>query len=161
MKKITFFILTAIICLSSSIAFGQTESLNGTWTNGSVGSIQYQNRTTGSTRSGHGSHFSYKLFANGTYEYVGYMETTMYNCTNTLFNQVTGKFRVGDSKIELEQSRDFWKTTNSCAASGNKQSTKPASKKTVSFNIKQDEYGSTLLCLTEKEAESCFKKEKQ
>lgn len=154
------FVFAIIVTLETVSAFAQTTNINGTWTNGSVGAIQYQNRATGATKPGRGSHFSYKFNANGTYEFVGYMETTMYNCTTTLFNQVTGKYRVGDGTIQLDSTRDFWKSTNSCAASGNKQQTKPVSKKTVSFDIREDEYGATLLCITEGEGETCYRKEK-
>lgn len=155
------FIFAVIIALETSSAFAQTANVSGTWTNGSVGTIQYQNRATGATKPGRGSHFSYKFHANGTYEYVGYMESTMYNCTTTLFNQINGKYKVGDGSIQLDSTRDFWKSTNSCAASGNKQQTKPVKKMTVTFDIRTDDYGATLLCITEKEGETCYRKEKQ
>lgn len=141
--------------------FGQTASIVGEWKNGSVGMIEYQNRVTGATKPGRGSVFSYKFLPNGNYEFVGYMETTMYNCTTTLFNQITGKFKVNGSILELNPARDFWKSTNSCAASGNKQQTKVPVKKLLEFETRTDEYGATLLCLTEGDTETCFRKEKQ
>src|SRR5688500_455825 len=110
-------IFTALIAVQAYSAFGQTDSIVGNWKNGSVGTISYQNRVTGSTKPGRGSLFTYKFLANGTYEYIGYMEITMYNCTTTLFNQITGKYNVDGTTISLNPSRDFWKNTNSCAAS--------------------------------------------
>lgn len=151
-----FLVLVAVQALS---AFAQATDVVGSWKNGSVGMIQYENRTTGATKPGRGSIFTYKFNTNGTYEFVGYMETTMYNCTTTLFNQINGRYSVEGSTISLNPSRDFWKSGNSCAASGNKQQTKTPTKTSVSFDIRDDEYGKTLLCLNEGSGETCYRKE--
>ena len=149
-----------LIAVQAYSAFGQSNELVGNWKNGSVGMISYQNRVTGSTKPGRGSLFTYKFNANGTYEFVGYMEITMYNCTTTLFNQISGRYAVNGSTINLNPSRDFWKNTNSCAASGNKQQTKTPTKKSLEFQIREDEYGSTLLCTSEAGGEeTCYKRE--
>lgn len=153
-------IVMIFVAAQAYSAFGQNE-LVGTWKNGSVGMIQYQNRTTGATKPGRGSIFNYKFNANGTYEFIGYMETTMYNCTTTLFNQINGRYTVNGSTINFVPSKDFWKSTNSCAASGNKQQNKVPTKKSAQFEIREDEYGKTLLCIDEGNGETCFRKEEQ
>lgn len=153
-------IFTALIAVQAYSAFGQTDSIVGNWKNGRVGTISYQNRVTGSTKPGRGSLFTYRFLANGTYEYIGYMEITMYNCTTTLFNQITGKYSVDGTTISLNPSRDFWKNTNSCAASGNKQQTKTPTKKSLEFETKTDESGADTLCLNDAGTESCFRREK-
>ena len=118
-----------IVAVQAYSTFAQASGIKGSWTNGSVGAISYQNRVTGATKPGRGSIFTYKFLPNGNYEFVGYMEITMYNCTTTLFNQITGRYRVNGSSVELEPSRDFWKNTNSCAPSSNKEQLKtPAAK---------------------------------
>ncbi|MEO5858077.1 MAG: hypothetical protein ABIR33_03920 [Pyrinomonadaceae bacterium] len=154
---VTIFLL--LVAVQAYSAFGQSSDIVGLWKNGSVGMIQYQNRTTGTTKPGRGSIFTYKFNPNGTYEFVGYMEITMYNCTTTLFNSIVGRYTVNDSTINLNPSKDFWKNTNSCAASGNKQQNKVPTKLTIYYQRKQDDYGKELLCLTEKEGETCYRKE--
>lgn len=139
----------------------QSSNVIGEWKNGSIGSIQYKDRVTGSTTPGRGSTFTYKFLANGSYEFVGYMQTTMYNCTTTLFNQITGKYSVVGSTIHLNPARDFWKSTNSCAASGNRQQTKTPVKKSLTYEIREDEYGAELLCLTEENNETCFRRKSE
>lgn len=151
-----FVVMTAV---QAYTAFGQSGALVGSWKNGSVGMISYQNRVTGSTRPGRGSIFTYKFNPNGTYEFVGYMEVTMYNCTTTLFNQITGRYTVDGSTVQLNPSRDFWKNTNSCAASGNKQTTKTPTRKSLQFERRTDDYGSQLLCLSENGSETCYRRE--
>jgi hypothetical protein len=154
-------VFIAIVGIQAVSTFGQTSVITGEWNNGSVGMIQYQNRTTGATKPGRGSVFTYKFLANGNYEFVGYMESTMYNCTTTLFNHITGKYTVEGSTINLNPAKDSWKSTNSCAASGNKQQTKTPTRKSLSFELRTDDYGNKLLCLTEGEGETCFKKSEQ
>lgn len=153
-------IFLVLVAAQAYSAFGQNE-LVGSWKNSSVGMIQYQNRTTGATKPGRGSIFTYKLNANGTYEFVGYMETTMYNCTTTLFNQIAGRYTVNGSTISFSPSKDFWKNTNSCAPNSNKQQNKVPAKKTAEFEIREDEYGKTLLCLNEGSGETCYRKENE
>ncbi len=163
LSSITFWLLIVLVLVivQAYSALAQSSEVTGYWTNGSVGSIQYQNRTTGATKPGRGSHFSYRFNPNGTYTFVGYMETTMYNCTTTLFNQVDGKYTVDGWTIYLNPSRDFWKSGNTCAASGNKEQTKTPTRKSAEFTVKEDDYGSTLLCLNEGSGETCFKREKE
>lgn len=153
-------IFIVLVVVQAYSAFGQASEVVGSWKNGSVGSIQYQNQVTGATKSGRGSIFTYKFLPNGSYEFIGYMEMNMYNCNNTLFNQITGKYSVEGSTILLNPAKDFWKSTNSCAASGNKQQNKVPTKKTLEFQTKDDEYGNQLLCLTDGEAETCYRREK-
>jgi len=153
-------IFAILIAAEAYSTFGQASEIAGAWKTGSVGSIQYQNQTTGQTRTGRSSIFTYKFLPNGTYEFVGYMEMNMYNCSNTIFNNITGKYSVDGSTINLNPNRDFWKTTNSCAASGNKQTTKTPTPKSLEFESKVDEYGHQLLCIQDGEANTCYQREK-
>lgn len=152
-------LFAVVIAASLQQAFAQTGEIVGSWKNGSVGMVQYENRVTGATKPGRGSIFTYRFQPNGSYEFVGYMESTMYNCTATLFNQITGKYTVDGSTIYLNPAKDLWKSTNSCAASGNKQQNKVPAKKTLEFAIRNDEYGKQLLCLSDGNSETCFRRE--
>ena len=153
-------IFAILIVVEGYSAFGQSSEIVGSWKTGSVGSIQYQNQVTGQTRNGRGSIFTYKFFSNGNYEFVGYMEMNMYNCTTTIFNNITGKYSVDGTTINLDPSRDFWRSSNSCAASGNKQTTKAPMPKSLEFQTKVDDYGQQLLCIQDGEANTCYQRDK-
>ncbi|HSK73958.1 MAG TPA: hypothetical protein VK892_19825 [Pyrinomonadaceae bacterium] len=161
MKKLLFQSLLFVLAVSIQVSsiFAQSSEIVGSWKNGSVGTIQYQNSATGATKPGRGSVFSYKFLANGNYEFAGYMETTMYNCTTSLFNEIKGKYAVEGSTITLNPARDFWKSTNSCFASGNKEQLKTPQKSVYEIEFKKDDYENRLLCLTNEKGESCFKRE--
>lgn len=161
MKKLSFRSLLFTLAITAQVlsVFAQSSELVGSWKNAGVGMIQYENSATGATKPGRGSIFSYKFLANGNYEFVGYMETTMYNCTTTLFNEIKGKYAVKGSTITLSPARDFWKSANSCFASGNKQQLKTPQETVYEIEFKKDDYGNRLLCLTNEKGESCFKRE--
>jgi len=163
MRKISAisFWLVVFVALNVIQGFGQSSQVVGKWENGNVGLVQYQNQVTGAVRNGRSSFFAYKFLANGNYEFIGLMEFNMYNCTTSYFNQVTGKYTVEGSSIGLNPNRDFWKSTNSCAASGNKEVLKTPTAKTVEFRRKIDEQGRTLLCLTSTEGETCYQQAKE
>ena len=165
MRKISalsfwLFIFFAIIAIEGYSTFGQTSAVVGKWDNGNVGLIQYQNQATGALRNGRSSYFAYKFLPNGSYEFVGLMEFNMYSCSTSYFNQVTGKYSIDGNTIELDPSRDFWRSTNSCAPSGNKEVMKTPTRKTVEFQRKADDYGNSLLCLTSSEGETCYRRSK-
>jgi hypothetical protein len=155
------FWLVVFVAINAFQGFGQASEIVGKWDNGNVGLIQYQNQVTGAVRNGRSSYFAYKFLANGNYEFIGLMEFNMYNCTTSYFNQVTGKYTVDGNSISLNPNRDFWKSTNSCAASGNKEVNKTPTPKTVEFQRKTDDYGNQLLCLTSSDGETCYKKSKE
>lgn len=155
------FWLVVFLAINAFQGFGQASEIVGKWDNGNVGLIQYQNQVTGAVRNGRSSYFAYKFLANGNYEFIGLMEFNMYNCTTSYFNQVTGKYTVDGNSISLNPNRDFWKSTNSCAASGNKEVNKTPTPKTVEFQRKTDDYGNQLLCLTSSDGETCYKKSKE
>jgi len=153
-------IFAILIVVEGYSAFGQSSEIVGSWKTGSVGSIQYQNQVTGQTRNGRSSIFTYKFLPNGSYEFVGLMEFNMYSCSTSYFNQVTGRYAINGNTIELDPSRDFWRSTNSCAPSGNKEVMKTPTRKTVEFQRKTDDYGNSLLCLTSSEGETCYRRSK-
>ena len=153
-------LITLSLAIFAAAAFAQSSDITGSWKDGSVGSVGYQNQVTGSVRSGRSHVFTYKFLPNGSYEFVGYMELNNYGCSSTLFNQITGKYAVDGSTIYLSPARDFWRSGNSCAASGNKETTKAPTKKTLEFELKQDDYGKDILCIQDGEANTCYGREK-
>ena len=163
-SSITFWlaIFVAIIVVEGVSVFAQGANIAGKWQTGSVSLLlQYQNQVTGATRPGRSSMFSYKFLPNGSYEFIGLMEMNVYNCTSTYFNQVTGKYSVDGSTINLSPARDFWRSTNSCAASATKEVTKTPTKKSVEFRTDKDDYGRRLLCINEGSGETCFREEEK
>lgn len=133
-------------------------SIVGTWTNGTTSMLAEQ-YTNGTTAFRNGSTYKYVFNANGSFEFVGLMASTMYGCTTTLFNDKRGKYQISGSQITFIPSKNYWKNTYSCAPSSNKERDYTLERETYQFRTKQDEYGKTLICLTGDKGESCYRRE--
>lgn len=134
-------------------------SIVGTWTNGSTSMLGERNTTTGVVTSRNGSTYKYVFNANGSFEFIGYLESTMYGCTTGLFNDKRGSYKISGNQITFTPSKNYWKNTYSCSPNSNKEKNHTLEQETYAFRTKQDEYGKTLICLTNDKGESCYRRE--
>ncbi|HEX8499721.1 MAG TPA: hypothetical protein VF659_03950 [Pyrinomonadaceae bacterium] len=134
-------------------------ALVGAWRSSEIGMIGYQNSVTGATRPGRGTTMQYKFLPGGRYEYNGYLETTMYNCTTTLFNPAAGTYRVEGDRLTLVPQTSRWQQRNNCAPSMNKELPGKLDPETYTFRF-SDGQGGRRLCLTgAKGGEVCYRAE--
>jgi hypothetical protein len=131
----------------------------GVWRNGSVSMMGEKNLTTGQITSSNGSTMTYKFFADGRFEYIGYIKSTMYGCTTDLFNDKRGKVEISGNQITFVPSKNYWKNTYSCSPANNKERDYVLDRETYTFRTKIDEYGKTLICLANAKGESCYRRE--
>jgi hypothetical protein len=133
--------------------------LVGSWRSSEIGMISYQNSVTGATRPGRGTSMQYRFLPGGRFEYNGYMETTMYNCTTTLFNPVAGTYRVEGDRLTIVPKSSRWQQRNSCASSMNKETAGKLEAETYTFRFREEQ-GVRRLCLTSaKGNEVCYRAE--
>lgn len=160
MKKILLgFLLVFGIVISQGVAANAQQSVVGYWKTGGLGMINEVNTVTGQTKNRRGQMFSYNFAADGTYTFVGYMESTMFGCTTNLFNEINGRYLVDGTTIFLNPARDFWKNTYSCFPNSNRSQTKTPTKKSLEFSFKKDEYGKNFICLMDGDVETCYRHE--
>ena len=138
---------------------GGGGSIVGTWTNGTTSMLGEKNMTTGVVTSRNGSTYKYVFHANGSFEFIGYMASTMYGCTTTLFNDKRGKYQINGSQITFIPSKNFWRNQYSCSPASYKERDYTLERETYEFRTKQDEYGKTLVCLANAKGESCYRRE--
>jgi hypothetical protein len=89
------------------------------------------------------------------------MESTMFGCTTSLFNQINGRNMVDGTTIFLNPSRDLWRNMYSCFPNSNRSVTKEPTKKSLEFGFKTDEYGKSFICLNDAGVETCYRREKE
>ena len=160
-KLILGFVLVLGIIVSLGVTVSAQRSVVGEWKTGGVGTINEVNTVTGQTKNRRGNTFSYKFAADGTFTFVGYMESTMFGCTTSLFNEINGRYLVDGTTIFLNPSRDFWQNTYSCFPNSNRSQTKAPTKKSLEFRFKTDEYGKEFICLNDAGAETCYRREEE
>jgi hypothetical protein len=138
---------------------GDASSLVGSWRSSEIGMISYQNSITGAQRPGRGTTMQYKFLPGGRFEYNGYLETTMYNCTTTLFNPVAGTYSVEGNRLTVVPKTSKWQQTNNCASSMNKTQPGKLDPETYTFRF-SDGQGGRRLCLTSSKGnEVCYRAE--
>lgn len=160
-KTLLGLVLLFGLIVSHAVTAAAQDSVVGHWKTGGVGMINEVNTVTGQTKNNRGQLFSYTFDADGTYTFVGYMESTMFGCTTALFNEIKGRYTVEGSTISLNPSRDFWKNTYSCFPNSNKSQTKTPTKKSLEFSFKKDQYGKDFICLNDAGVETCYRREKE
>ena len=160
-KLMLGFVLVLGITVALGVTVSAQRSVVGNWKTGGLGMINEINTVTGQTKNNRGTTFSYKFAADGTYTFVGYMESTMFGCTTGLFNEINGRYMVDGTTIFLKPSRDFWKNTYSCFPNSNRSQTKDPTKKSLEFGFKKDQYGKDFICLNDAGVETCYRREKQ
>jgi hypothetical protein len=160
MKFTLSLVLLLGIIVSPVLTANAQRSVVGYWKTGGLGMVNEVNTTTGQTKNRRGQMFSYTFAADGTYKFHGYMESTMFGCTTSLFQEVTGRYLVDAGTIFLKPSRDVWTNSYSCFPDRNRSQEKPApAAKSLTFGFNTDEYGKSFICLTDAGVETCYRQE--
>jgi len=160
-KTLVRFVFVFGIIVSQVVAASAQRSVVGDWKTGGLGTIDEVNTVTGQTKNRRGNTFSYKFAADGTYSFTGYMESTMFGCTTSLFNEINGRYMVDGTTIFLNPARDLWRNMYSCFPNSNKSQTKTPTKKSLEFSFKTDQYGKEFICLSDAGVETCYRREKE
>jgi hypothetical protein len=160
MKFTLSLVLVLGIIVSPVLTANAQRSVVGYWKTGGLGMVNEVNTTTGQTKNRRGQMFSYNFAADGTYTFHGYMESTMFGCTTSLFQEVTGRYLVDAGTIFLKPRRDVWTNNYSCFPNRNSSREKPApAGKSLGFSFKTDEYGKSFICLKDAGVETCYRHE--
>jgi hypothetical protein len=137
----------------------EAGSLQGSWRSTEMGMISYQNSVTGATRPGRGTTMQFRFLPGGRYEYNGYLESTVYNCTTTLFNPVTGTYRLEGGRLYLSPKSSKWQQRNNCAASMNKEQPGKLEPEVYAVRFTQEQGGRRLCLTSAKGNEVCYRAE--
>jgi hypothetical protein len=162
MKSVSFLFLLMVFLVGQSAAQRAgapvPAELIGQWSNGTISMITEVNTLTGSATPGNGSTFTYKFFADGRFEFVGLMQSTMYGCTTGLFNQKKGRVVIDGSQITFISGRNFWRNNYSCSPHSNKEREYVLDKETYTWRAGEDEYGKQQICLADVKGETCYRR---
>lgn len=132
--------------------------LAGTWGTGGMSMMADRNTVTGATTPSNGSTFKYVFTSDGRFEFVGLLQSTMYGCTTTLFNDKKGRFETDGETLTLIPSRNFWRQQNGCAPNSTKEREYTLERETFRLRTKTDEYGKQFVCLANDKGETCYRR---
>jgi hypothetical protein len=135
-------------------------SLAGKWSNGYSSIWSGYVPTVGPKifTPGKGHFWEYTFHPDGTFEYVGLLQSTMYNCTLLIFQDKRGSYTINGDQITLTKTKNFFRQSNSCAPSSNKER---------SYNLEPEVYSvrttGDQVCLTSSDGgtEVCYSRAKE
>jgi uncharacterized protein (DUF2141 family) len=91
-----------------------SNALEGNWYQGSSSGVDYYNPSTGSWAAPSGSGFRFTFNPDGTYEYSGLIQSSLYNCTMTVFGYETGSYSLQNDILVLTQNVSKMKSQDTC-----------------------------------------------
>jgi hypothetical protein len=131
------------------------RELIGKWAWANTGS-SIQN-TYGTTVASNGSRFTYQFFPDGTVQYVGIMHTaSLAGCRMEVFSTKKGKVSINGQTMTIAWAPASFSRDDTCTPQQNYKKTIPAETETQTWQIKHEDTGRTLLCLSSKGGEQCF-----
>lgn len=90
--------------------------LVGKWSSSRLSMINYRDRTTGTSAPPSGSIFSYTIAADGTFEFSGLIQSSLYNCTIVIFRWQRGTLEADDRRLTLTPREGKLHHKDSCRA---------------------------------------------
>jgi hypothetical protein len=151
----------AVVALSQQRVPVDASGLTGIWQTGGQSMMADKNLVTGATTPSNGNTMKYVFTADGRFEFVGYLQSTMYGCTTALFNDKRGKFELDGDQLTLSPTKNFWRNTYSCSPASNKERNYVLEQETITVSGKTDEYGMPYICLKDKSGETCYRRSKE
>jgi len=137
---------------------GVPAELVGEWIARRGSGSSYINPNTGQTSGPNATVDSYKIFANGTFEHSILMQSSLYNCTTTIFGRETGPIVVQGATFTINR-RGTIEHKNNCSPSMDSREQTNDGPKTLSWRIQRGEYGLEL-CMRESDGSSgCYLKQ--
>jgi hypothetical protein len=130
MIQTRIFLLTALAFAASA-----ADAPIGRWTTGRISSVQFKNAITAAPAPANGNSFGYEFRPDGTYSFVGFIQSVAYNCTTTISSNETGTYSVQEDQLSLKPESNPYRMTNSCAPSSNREAPGKLFPRTYSFRI--------------------------
>jgi hypothetical protein len=96
-------------------------SLVGKWSSSRLSMINYRDRTSGSFAPPSGSIFSYTIAADGTFEFSGYMQSSLYHCTIVIFRWQRGTLEADGQRLTLTPREGKLYYKDSCRSGSEKE----------------------------------------
>jgi hypothetical protein len=132
--------------------------LVGEWIARRGSGSSYINPNTGQTSGPNATIDSYKIFADGTFEHSILMQSSLYNCTTTIFGRETGPIVVQGATFTINR-RGTVEHKNNCSPSMDSREQTNDGPKTLRWRIQRGEYGLEL-CMQESDGSSgCYLKQ--
>jgi hypothetical protein len=138
-------------------------SIIGTWGNGYSSILAGYTPTVGpkSYTPGRNHRFEYVFHPNGTFEFTGLMQITVYSCTTTYFQDKRGRYTINGDQLTLTLTKNLWRKQESCAPSSNKEINHKLDPETYTLSVSRNDRGKEQICLSSGGNTPCYEHEQK
>jgi hypothetical protein len=136
-------------------------SIVGEWSNGYTSLLSGYTPTYGpkSYTPGKAHVFKYVFHPNGTFEFTGLLQTTMFSCTTSIFQDKRGTYTISGNRLALTKSKNFFRKTDSCFSAKNMERDYDLSPETYTISVRRNDYGKDEVCLDSGNGEACYQRQ--
>lgn len=123
------------------------HSIQGRWRSGTVSAVGYYNPATGSWAAPTGAGQRYEFRPDGTYEYSGLAQTSMYGCTTSVFSWERGRYSVSGGNVTFRPTEEKLRSRDNCNKRFNYEKNGKREVKTWIWRLARDSSGDLQLVL--------------
>jgi hypothetical protein len=103
--------------------------------------------------------FKYVFHPDGTFEFTGLLQTTMFSCTSSIFQDKRGTYAISGNRITLKKTKNFFRRTDSCSASNNMERDYNLDPETYTLSVRRNDSGKDEVCLDSGNGDACYQRQ--
>jgi len=130
----------------------------GAWSSSEVRTIQFSNRSSTAFARPSGATIKYQINPDGTYREDTLIQTSTYNCTDTVFAEETGRIHVDGSKLVFEATGGTLRSTDNCNARFNYVKQLPHRERVMTEWLVRNGSSCPELCMSDSKHPLCYKR---
>ena len=130
----------------------------GVWSSSEVRSIMFSDRTSTAFSRPSGGTIKYQINPDGTYRDDTLIQTSMYNCTDSVFAEETGAVRVEGSKIIFDATGGTLRSTDNCNARFNYVKQLPQRERVMTEWLVRNGPSGPELCMSDGKHPLCYRR---
>lgn len=124
---------------------GAPADLLGEWTKSHVSTVDFVNPNTGSHADPSGERLNVRFFPDGHYRLGWLLQSSLYNCTSTVFGDKTGTYQVLGNSLTMKDAASVLTSKDTCHREWNYEKHPPLLQSTYQWRFGRTKYGSVLI----------------
>lgn len=155
-KPLSAIALAAVTLQAQSVSI--PSEMVGVWSSSEVRSIMFSDRSNTAFSRPSGATVKYEINADGSYREDTLIQTSMYNCTDTVFAEETGRVRIDGSKLVFEAMGGTLRSTDNCNARFNYVKQLPHAERVMTEWLLRNGQSGPQLCMSDGKHPLCYKR---
>lgn len=124
---------------------GSVTDLIGEWSKSNVSTIDFVNPSTGAHADPSGERLNVRFFPDGHYRLGWLLQSSLYNCTSTVFGLKNGMYSVDAGGLTMKDTDSVLTSKDTCHREWNYEKHPPLRQSTYQWRFGRTKYGPVLI----------------